>query len=216
MDERARRRNMVENQLRPSNVNDPRVLEAMGAVPRTPFVPAALKGVAYGDDDLVLPDGRFLIEPLVLARMLQLATVQPTDTALVIGCDTGYVGVVVAKIAATVFATVDPTHMAEVEARVAAQDAVNLFLHPSTGPLDGHPEQAPFDLVVVVGRVPEVPDALTSQLAENGRLVAVVGERRVGRGVLITRVHGHVGQRAAFDAAIPALRGLVRTPIFEL
>ncbi len=216
MDDQARRHNMVENQLRPSNVTDPRVLEAMGAVARPPFLPASLKTVAYSDEDLVLPDGRFLVEPLVLARLLQLAAPTPSDTALVVGCDTGYAGIVLAKLVGTVFALIAPASMAEAEARIDSQEAVNLFAVASAEPLAGHPERGPYDVILVIGRVPNLPATLTAQLAEGGRLVGVVGEARVGRGTLVTKTHGHLGQRTVFDAAVPRFRGLQRPVVFEL
>lgn len=216
MDDAARRRNMIENQLRPSNVADPRVLKAMGGVPRPPFLPAQLKAVAYSDDDIVLPDGRFLIEPLVLGRMLEAAAPAPEGTALVVGCDTGYAAVVMARLTATVFAAVDPARVDEIETRAAALDAENVFTVASTKPLAGHGEKAPYDVVLVIGRVPEIPDRLTDQIGEGGRLVAVVGDRRMGRGTLVTRIHGHVGQRQLFDAAIPPLRGLEQRAAFTL
>ncbi len=216
MDDLARRRNMVENQLRPSNVTDPRVLQAMGEVPRAAFLPASLKAVAYGDEDLRLPDGRFLMEPLVAARLLQLAAPQANETALVVGCDTGYVGIVLAKLAATVFTLVDPAHLTEVESRIDALEAVNLFAVASAEPLAGHADQAPYEVIVVAGQVPAVPEALGAQLADGGRLVAVVGDGRIGRGTLATRIRDHLGHRSAFDAAIPDLRGLRRPVTFEL
>ncbi len=215
MDDAARRRTMVENQLRPSNVTDPRVLEAMASVPRPPFLPAQLKAVAYNDDDIQLPDGRFLIEPLVLARMLEVAACDGGGTALVVGCETGYAAVVASRLAATVFALVEPTHVDEVERRAAALDADNVFAVPGADPLAGHPTKGPYDVILLVGRVPEIPDALTDQLAEGGRLVAVVGDARMGRGTVVHRVHGHDGRRALFDAAIPPLRGLRPKVTFE-
>ena len=84
------RLNMVNNQLRPSRVDDPRVLDAMAHVPRERFLPKALRGVAYADEDLPLPGGAWLIEPLVLARLVQAAEVSPADVVLVVGCTTGY------------------------------------------------------------------------------------------------------------------------------
>ncbi|TVQ33837.1 MAG: protein-L-isoaspartate O-methyltransferase [Geminicoccaceae bacterium] len=216
MDDLAMRRNMIENQLRPSNVADPRVLVAMGEVPRPPFLPAHLKAVAYSDDDLVMPDGRFLIEPLVIGRMLQVAETKDTDTALVVGCDTGYVGCVLAKLAGTVFSLVDPAHLAEVEARIDSLEAINLFAVPTAAGLEGHAERAPYDVILVIGYVPEVPAPLLAQLAEGGRLVAVVGSGRIGRGTVVTRIHDHWGQVAAFDAAIPRFRGLKPKLQFQL
>jgi protein-L-isoaspartate(D-aspartate) O-methyltransferase len=207
MDDAARRRNMIENQLRPSNVADPRVLDAMEAVPRPPFLPASLKPVAYSDDDLIMPDGRFLIEPLVLGRLLQAAEPEAADTALVVGCDTGYGAIVLSRLVGTVFTVVDPAFRAEIKAKIDALEAVNVFAVAGEESLAGHPERAPYDVILVIGRVPAVPDALTAQLAEGGRLVAVVGDGHIGQGTVVRRVHGHLGRVAAFDAAIPALRG---------
>jgi protein-L-isoaspartate(D-aspartate) O-methyltransferase len=95
------RLNMVENQLRPSEVTDSRVLDAMREVPRELFLPKHLRGIAYADEDIVVPGDGHLMEPLVFARMLQAAEIKPEDVALVIGCGTGYSAAVVARLAAT-------------------------------------------------------------------------------------------------------------------
>lgn len=215
MDDAARRRNMIEAQLRPSNVTDPRVLDAMGTVPRPPFLPAQLKAVAYNDDDIDIGDGRFLIEPLVLARLLELAAPDADGTALVVGCETGYAAAVCARLAATVFAAVDPHRVAEVEERAAALDAENVLAVGAESALDGYAAKAPYGVIIVVGRVAEVPKTLVDQLAEGGRMVLVVGDERVGRGLLVTRVHGNIGQRAAFDAAVPPVRAPKPAPTFR-
>ena len=102
MDYARARLNMVNNQLRPNRVDDPNVLDAMAEIPRERFLPKALRGVAYADEDLPLPDGGWLIEPLVLARLIQAAGVREADVVLVVGCSTGYAGVVLARLAATV------------------------------------------------------------------------------------------------------------------
>ncbi len=215
MDDAARRQLMVEAQLRPANVTNPRVLDAMGKTPRTIFLPTQLKPVAYNDDDIRLPDGRFLIEPVVLARLLELAEPTESSTALVVGCDTGYAAVVMASLAATVFTVVHPDFIAEVEARAGALDAVNVLTVPGAEPLEGHAEKAPYDVILVVGRMEELPATLGDQLAEAGRLVAVIGDARVGRGTLVSRVHNRLGRRNVFDAAIPPVRAPALPPRFE-
>ncbi|MDH3663027.1 MAG: protein-L-isoaspartate O-methyltransferase, partial [Alphaproteobacteria bacterium] len=88
MDTVQARTNMVDNQLKTNRIDDPTVLAAMGAVPRELFLPKALHGVAYADEDLLLPDGQFVIEPLVFARLLQAAAIGRDDIVLVVGCDT--------------------------------------------------------------------------------------------------------------------------------
>src|SRR5688500_16658598 len=92
------RANMVENQLRPNRIDDTRVLEAMGEIPREAFVPKALRGCAYGDEDLALEQGRFLIEPLALAKLLQAAEPRPENVALVVGDLTGYAAAVLSRL----------------------------------------------------------------------------------------------------------------------
>src|SRR5690348_5015098 len=96
------RLNMVENQLRPNRIQDPRVLQAMADVPRERFLPERIRGVAYADEDIPLGGGRFLIEPLALAKLVQAATVRPHDVALVAGDATGYAAAVMARLAGKV------------------------------------------------------------------------------------------------------------------
>ena len=104
MDFELARRNMVDNQVRPNRVTDPLVVSALRAVPRELFVPAAAKGLAYLDDDIEVVPGRFLVEPMVLARLLQLAEVRRTDAVLDVGCASGYSSAVLGKMATSVVA----------------------------------------------------------------------------------------------------------------
>jgi protein-L-isoaspartate(D-aspartate) O-methyltransferase len=108
MDYATARRNMVENQLRPNRIDDPRIMAAMLDIPREIFVPKSLRGVAYGDADLDLGEGRWLIEPLGFGKLLQGTGPQAGDVALVIGCDTGYCSAVLSRLVATVFLLLPP------------------------------------------------------------------------------------------------------------
>jgi protein-L-isoaspartate(D-aspartate) O-methyltransferase len=213
MDYTRARSNMVENQLRPSRIDDPELLAAMLKVPREHFVPKALRGVAYADEDLVLPGGGFLIEPLALARLIQSARVGPNDVVLLLGCTTGYAAAVLAKMAATVIVIEpDETRGAQIESLLDELGADNVVVAISEDPASGHPSQAPFDVILLVGSVPQVPPPLLEQIGDNGRLVAVVDHGRVGKGCLFTRMHGVMGNRVLFDAQIPRLPGL-RQPV---
>lgn len=207
--------NMVENQLRPSRIDDPRLLAAMLEVPRDRFVPKALRGVAYADEDLTFPDGRFLIEPLALARLIQTAAVKPEDVVLVLGCSTGYAAAVLAKLAATVI-LVEPGEAiaGQIESLLDDLGVDNVVVTSNQDPLAGAPSQAPFDVVLLTGAVDAVPPALLDQLGEGGRLVAVIDHGRIGKGTLFTRLHGVVGGRVLFDAQIPPLPGVVPSPVF--
>lgn len=209
------RRTMVENQLRPSRIEDPRVLDAMGEVPREAFLPAHLRGIAYADEDIRLQGGNFLIEPLVFARMLQAARIGPDDVALVVGCSTGYCAAVVARLAATALPLVkDGPDADRLESLLDRIGPDNVVVVRAADPREGHPSQAPFDVVLIVGAVLEVPPALLDQLGEGGRLVAVLEDRRVGKVTLFTRLGGHVARRTLFDAAIPRQAELRRPPAF--
>ena len=209
MDYARARSNMVENQLRPSRIDDPRLLAAMLEVPREHFVPKALRGVAYADEDLALPGGSFLIEPLALARLIQAARVGPDDVVLLLGCSTGYAAAVLARMAATVIVIEpDETRGAQIESLLDELGADNVVVAISADPASGHPNQAPFDVILLVGSVPQAPPPLLEQIGDGGRLVAVVDDRRVGKVCRFTRMHGVIGRQVLFDAQIPPLPGL--------
>jgi protein-L-isoaspartate(D-aspartate) O-methyltransferase len=209
MDYARARLNMVENQLRPNRIDDPRLVSAMLEVPRERFVPKALAGVAHTDEDLRLPNGQYLIEPLALARLIQGAQVAPQEVVLVLGCATGYASAVLARLAATVILMVpDATAAARLEPLLDELGADNVVVTVGDDPSAGHPSQAPFDVILLTGSVDTVPPALLEQIGEGGRLVAVVAGERVGRGVVFTRLHGIIGRRTLFDARIPRLPGV--------
>jgi protein-L-isoaspartate(D-aspartate) O-methyltransferase len=215
-DHEAARRRMVENQLRPSRIAEPRLLEAMGALPRELFVPKPLRGVAYADEDIPLGRDRFLIEPLALAKLVQAARVRPGDVALVIGDATGYAGAVVSRLAATVFLLLPAGAPAagQVEALLNELGCENVVIQQG-GVLEGLPEQAPFDVILLVGSVEAVPETLAAQLAEGGRLSTVVQQRRNGRVTVVQRVGAAFGRTTPFDAAVPPLPDLPKAPVFE-
>jgi protein-L-isoaspartate(D-aspartate) O-methyltransferase len=214
MDHARARLNMVNNQLRPNRVDDPDVLDAMAEVPRERFLPKALRGVAYADEDLPLPDGSWLIEPLALARLIQGAGVRPTDAVLVIGCSTGYAGVVLSRLATTVILVAPKARAQALERLLDELGVDNVAVVVSDTPADGHPSQAPFDVIFLVGSVASVPPALFEQIGETGRIVAVIDDGRIGKAMLFTKLHGVVGQREMFDAQIPPCPGLVSSPGF--
>lgn len=216
----AARANMVENQVRPNKVTDDRVLNAMAAVPRERFVPKKLAGVAYVDEDIAVSEGRYLMEPMVLARLLQAAAIEPSDVVLDIGCATGYSTAVLARLADTVVAVESEAGLAEAAIALMTElDADNTAV--VTGELaEGYAKQAPYDVIVLEGAVDEVPRALSDQLVEGGRMVAVVtGANRVGRATLLRRLHGVLSSRVLFDASVPLLpgfgseRGFVFSPL---
>lgn len=208
MDYAARRHSMVENQIRTNRVTDPLVIEAMDGVPREAFVPDEMKGIAYLDEDIPIGNGRYLMEPLVIARLLQAADIRPEDVILDIGCGTGYVSAVMARMANVVVALESDSGLA---AR-ANSALTNLGLDTVAvveGPLrDGYVRQAPYDVIFFGGAVAKIPAAIVEQLAEGGRMVAVItGDQGIGAGTLFLKVGGIVSRREVFNAATPFLPG---------
>ncbi len=208
MDYAARRHSMVENQIRTNRVTDPLVIEAMDGIPREAFVPDEMKGIAYLDEDIPIGGGRYLMEPLVIARLLQAAEIKPEDVILDIGCGSGYVSAVMARMANVVVALESDSGLA---AR-ANSALTNLGLDTVAvveGPLrDGYVRQAPYDVIFFGGAMAKVPGAIVEQLAEGGRMVAVVtGDQGIGAGTLFLKVGGVVSRREVFNAATPFLPG---------
>ncbi len=214
----ALRRTMVDCQVRPSDVTDLRIIDAMLAVPRETFVPENKRAIAYLDMDIdVAAKGqakRCLIQPAVLAKMLQAADISETDRVLVVGCATGYSAAVVARLAAEVFATEpDSSLAAAAKANLTALGVSNVTVTTAV-PVDGDRAHGPYDVIVMDGATELEPEALYEQLKMGGRLVGVFATRQPPRATLIARSPADFGSRVLFDASAPVLTGLERRPAF--
>jgi protein-L-isoaspartate(D-aspartate) O-methyltransferase len=211
----AARLRMVESQIRPNKVTDFAILEAFLDVARERFAPEGRRGVAYVDEDLPLGNGRCLMEPMVLGRFLQQGGLVPEDRVLVVGAGTGYDAAVVSRVAKRVVALESDKELA-MRARSALASVGATSVAVREGPLEaGWPDQAPYDLILVGGAVGLVPDALAAQLAEGGRLVAVVKDAPgLGKATLFMKARGAVSKRVLFDAGTMPLPGFVAEPGF--
>ncbi|WLA36186.1 protein-L-isoaspartate O-methyltransferase [Bradyrhizobium elkanii] len=212
------RQYMVDGQVRPSDVTDDRILDAMLTVPREVFVPADKQALAYLDLDLDVAEGgatrRCLITPALLARMLQAAEIKSTDRVLVVGCATGYAAAVVARFAADVSATESDPALAEKATTAFAQLGIENITVKTAAAADGNAAGAPFDVIILNGATEIVPTGLFGQLKEGGRLVGVFGLLLPPRATLVTHSHGDFGHRELFDASAPVLPGFERVPAF--
>ncbi|MBX9946488.1 MAG: protein-L-isoaspartate O-methyltransferase, partial [Reyranella sp.] len=168
------RRNMVESQLRPNRVTNAALLAAMGELPRERFLPEALRAVAYADDDVPLGGGRYLMEPMVLARLIQTLQPGPEERALVIGAGRGYGAALLARLAKSVTALeIDPGLAAA--AAAITRDLGLDGIRQVTGRLeDGVADGAPYDVVLIEGAVRQLPQKILDQMAEGGRLTVTV------------------------------------------
>jgi protein-L-isoaspartate(D-aspartate) O-methyltransferase len=203
----AQRFNMVESQVRANDVTDVRVQEALRAVPRERFVPASKRAIAYADGALELVPGRFLLEPRVFAKLLQLAEIRPVDTALDVGCATGYSTAVLARLAGKVIGLEEDADLVRVATDMVpavGTGNVQVVQGALTG---GYKAGGPYNVIFINGAIERTPEALLAQLAEGGRLVAVLRTGTQGRAVLYRKEDGHVGHWASFDAAASILAG---------
>jgi len=212
------RQKMVDGQVRPSDVTDIRIIDAMLEVPRDAFVPESQRALAYLDLDLDVSEGGsgkcFLIKPAVIAKMLQAAEIKDTDNVLVAGCATGYSAALVAKLAGQVTATeADPAQAAKAADVLAKLGLANVKVRAAAAAV-GDPANAPYDVIVLDGATEIVPEGLYRQLKDGGRLVGVFAMTQPPRAMIVTRSHGDFGNRALFDAAVPVLSGLERRPAF--
>jgi protein-L-isoaspartate(D-aspartate) O-methyltransferase len=212
------RQKMVDGQVRPSDVTDSRIIDAMLAVPREAFVPQSQRALAYLDLDLDISEGgaakRFLIKPLVTAKMLQAAEIRETDKVLVAGCATGYTAAVVARLAGQVIAIEsDPAQVAKAGEVLGQLGLANVTFRAAAA-AEGDPANAPYDVIILDGATEITPERLYGQLGDGGRLVGVFAMTRPQRAMIVTRSHHDFGNRALFDAAVPVLPGLERLPAF--
>ena len=211
----AARLNMVNGQIRTNKVTDPELIAALERLPREIFVDDALEGVAYLDEDLPLGDGRFVMEPMVMARMIQALAIGIGDVVLDVGGGTGYSGAVMAQLASTVVALEPDAGLAMRATRALTELAIDNMIMVDGELAMGYASQAPYDAILLGGAVGAIPAALTAQLGEGGRLCAVVADgARPGIAVLATRRGGIVAQRQLFDANVPALPGFEAEPGF--
>jgi protein-L-isoaspartate(D-aspartate) O-methyltransferase len=211
---------MVESQIRPNGVRDPHVLNAFASVPRECFVPDGQKGLAYMDEAVLAAPAtphspaRYLLPPMVLARLLQFAGPAETSRALDVGGATGYSAAILAKTCGTVHALEASELLAARTAQCLSHAGIAVAgVHH--GALEaGLASEKPFDLILVAGGVASEPKALLDQLAEGGRLVTIIRKGWHGHAYLFTKASGVVSGRPVFDAGAEFLPGLEPKPEF--
>ena len=206
---------MIENQLRPNKVTDERVLDAFGRIRRELFVPAALRGVAYVDDDLPVGGGRSLMQPMVAARLLQAAAVQPKDAALLVGAGVGYEAAVLSLLARSVVALEENPGLARIGRSALVDHGIASVSYVEAPLASGHRQRAPYDVILFGGAIAAISPEIEGQLAEGGRIAVVLRPHQgVGRATLITRAGGVLAPRVIFDASTPLLPGFDAKPGF--
>jgi len=196
---------MVEGQVRANDVTDIRIQDAMADIPRERFVAERLNSVAYVDSCLEGAPDRCILDPRCLAKLLQLAAIGNSDHVLDVGCASGYSAAVLGRLAHDVIALEENQDLARI-AGEQLREVENVRLEQ--GPLAGGYQQgAPYDVIFVNGALESSPDILLGQLAQGGRLVAVIRAAGRGRAHLYLKNDAAISVRAAFDAQVPVLPG---------
>ncbi len=212
----ARRRTMVDTQVRPSDVTKFPIIEAMLRVPREEFVPDDKVEAAYVGENLPLGGGRVLLDPRTLSKMLDALDITPRDLVLDIGCGTGYSSALMQSMAQAVIGLEqDETLAKTAEAALASAGAETVVL--VTGALTaGAPDNAPYDAMILQGGIETFPQTLIGQLAEGGRVCALFMDGALGVVRLGVRKGDVIGWRDIFNAAAPVLPGFEKAQAFSL
>ena len=201
------RKTMVDCQLRPSKVTDQFILDAFLTIPREDFVGKQQRALAYVDEDLQLSGGRCLMEPMVLARLLQALEIRPDDSVLIVGAGCGYGTAVAAKLAGSVIAIETRANLVDKAQDVLVSIGIDNAAIVKSRLVDGYPEEGPYDRILIEGGVETVPDNLLKQLTPKGCLAAIY--RKPGHPVGVASVWTRSGKEFTrtplFDARVPNL-----------
>lgn len=212
----TRRRTMVDTQIRPSDVTKFPIIDAMLAVKRENFVPDGQREAAYAEGVIELGDGRCMLEPRTLAKILDVLNISNDEVVLDIAPALGYSTAVAARMAQLVVAVEEDEGLAaEAQTILMEADADNAIVH--TGPLEqGATEHGPYDVIMIQGGVEQVPDALIAQLKDHGRIACLFVEGRLGTVRIGHKTSGRVTWRHAFNANAPILKEFSAECAFSL
>lgn len=211
------RKAMIDSQIRPNKVIDERVVAAFADVPREEFVPKSLREVAYVDEDLALSGGRYLVEAMVMGRILQALEIKPDHNILLIGAGTGYTAALLSQLCASVIA-VDNRSAAVLKTQelLAGMEIGNVAV--LKGKLtEGYPSEGPYDAILIEGGIEIMPDALLSQLTANGQAAAIWRETETAQGEasLWKKAGAQFVRRSLFNAQVPTLAEFRAKPRFQ-
>ncbi|WP_435140762.1 protein-L-isoaspartate O-methyltransferase family protein [Pseudopelagicola sp. nBUS_19] len=212
----ALRTTMVDTQVRPSDVTKYTVIEAMLNVPRESFVPRDRRCAAYVGEHLNLGAGRIVMDPRVLAKMLDVLDIQKDELVLDVGSGLGYSAAVISRMAEAVIAVEDDEERAaEAQMALSEHGADNAVVH--AGALtDGAAEHGPYDVIIIQGGVEFLPDGLNLQLKDGGRIVTLFMEGALGAVRIGYKIDGDINWRLVFNASAPVLPGFEKHHAFKL
>ena len=207
---------MVDTQVRPSDVTKFPIIDAMLAIPREAYVPDSKREAAYIGENLALDEGRVMLEPRTLAKMLEVLDVQPSHVALDVACGLGYSTAILSRLCDFVVAVEDDEARTAEAQSILSQNGIDnasVMMHALT---EGAAKSGPYDVIIIQGGVEEMPTALTDQLREGGRIACIFLEGNLGVVRVGHKIDGAVNWRFAFNASAPVLKGFEKRAAFAL
>ena len=208
MEFKLARKNMVDCQLKPNKIKDNEVINAFLNVPREMFVKKNHIKHAYLDDNLSLGNGRFLLNPVILSRLIQALELKKNETILNIASGSGYGVVILSYLAGTVLGIENDKNLLEKSLELLLNLDVNNAAIIKGDIKEGFVKQAPYDAILIEGAVEKVPEIILTQLSDKGRLVTVQSnESGYGKAILIEKFNNNFITNILFDAYVPILSG---------
>ncbi len=212
----ARRTMMVDTQIRPSDVTKFPIIDAMLRIPREAFVPARLREAAYLGENLDLGEGRVMLEPRTLAKMLDALAIEGDDLVLDIGPLQGYSAAVIARMAEAVVGLEENAALVEEAQRLLVETGADNVVMVAGTLAEGAPAHGPYDVIVLEGAVEHLPEAITDQLKEGGRIACLFLEGVLGVVRIGYKIDGQMTWRHGFNAGAPVLPGFEKRAAFTL
>ena len=213
----ALRKAMVDSQIRPNKVIDDRVIAAFMNVPRERFVTKNMQNLAYIDEDIHLSGGRFIVEAMVMARIIQTLALDTSQSVMLIGAGTGYTAALLSSLAGSVIAIETRAQMVEkAQQAVASLDIGNVAVIKARLQ-DGYASEAPYDAIIIEGAVEHMPQSLLDQLSDGGRLAAIWRPEgtQVGEACIWHKTGDAITRTPLFTAQVPVLDEFKAKPKFS-
>ena len=211
------RHNMIEQQIRPWNVIDPVVLDVLEAIPRENYVPDEMKESAFSDVELPISHDQLMLSPKIEAKILHAVHVQKTDNVLEIGTGSGYMTALLAQLADKVCSVEIHEPLSQQAQEKLTEEGFDNVTFVVADAARGFDQNAPYDVIILTGSVPQLPEAYKQSLKKGGRLFAVIGSAPVMEATLITRVSSsQYSTEILFETEIPELENITRDKVFTL
>ena len=217
MNYKLARKNMVENQIRANKVTDIKIIDAFSNVQREIFVPESHKEISYNDEDVILSRNRFMMKPMILARLFQSLSLKGDENILHIGSNSGYASAILSQLCHAVISIESDKKLYEKSINIFSEIGFDNVV-PLHGPMEvGVPKESPFDVIFIEGALEEKPKALFEQLNNNGKLVVVLkpSNINIGKANLFFKLNNEIGNEILFDAQVSKLSIFKSKPKFN-